>query len=146
MNLTSMERRWALDIWDAIYPGGDKRLRVGIKDLDAEAFLLDFARSMPPLAVLGLRVAIVVIALAPLVVLRRLCTIHGLRREERLGVLARLYASDNYFVRSFVTLVKATGALLYAGTQGVRQIVASVTPDVEPAVPLARIRRMEAQP
>lgn len=146
MNLTGLERRWARDILDTMFPSGsDPQLRTGIADLDLDGYLVDLARNMPAMAVLGLRVAIVAVALAPVVLLRTLRTFHGLGREERLRVLDRLYSSNLYVLRAFVMLLKATGAVLYAGTAEVRRAITGRLASMPP-VPLARLRRGAVTP
>lgn len=125
MKLTEIERRWARAALDSMFPcGGDPRLPIGISDLDVDGYLDDLGRCWPAMVFFVFRLALVVIGLAPLVLLRRLCTFHRLGSEDRLRVLEKLYASRIYFVRQLVTLVKATGGLLYGGSARVRAAIA----------------------
>jgi hypothetical protein len=113
--LTRFELRWARDAFEAIFPGPD-----GIRSLDVEGFLARMVRTAPLEPALGVRVAIWIVALAPLFVLRRVATIHDLSPEEREGLVVRLASNALYPVRQLVLLLKTVGALLYAGDATVR--------------------------
>jgi hypothetical protein len=120
MKLTRWENRWAEAAIGAIFPGSREDGLADVRAMDVPAFLERVVRSIPFKAAMGLRLAIWLVALAPLLLLRRFVTIAGLELEEREAVVARLVASPRYAIRSLVLILKTMGALLYAGDDGVR--------------------------
>ncbi|WP_394849102.1 hypothetical protein LZC95_16840 [Pendulispora brunnea] len=122
--LTRMEMRWAYAAFGAIFPSGaSQRIPLGICDLDLETYLTQIRSRVPYRSALGLRVAIWVIALAPMFVLCRACTIMSLDSASRETLLRKMLASPVYVVRQLVMLLKAVGAVLYAGTPAVNQAI-----------------------
>jgi hypothetical protein len=75
---------------------------------------------LPFRAALGVRLAVWLVALAPLFILLRFATIARLTIEDRERVIATLVMSESYAMRSLVLVLKAMGALLYAADDGVR--------------------------
>jgi hypothetical protein len=141
MKLTGIERVWARDVLDSMYPrDADPVLPTGIVDLDVDAYLDDLGRSWPRLTFLVFRFAIVCIALAPFVLLRRLRTFHQLSRSERLRVIERMYASNAYVVRQLVVLVKAAGGIFYGASMQVREVLIDRMPP-PPTDALVQLRR-----
>jgi hypothetical protein len=120
MKLTQWEGRWAEAAIGAIFPGSREEGFADIRVMDVPGFLQRVVRTIPFKAAFGLRVAIWLVALAPLFLLRRFATIAGLAIEEREAVVARLVVSKTYAVRSLVMILKTMGALLYAGDDSVR--------------------------
>jgi hypothetical protein len=120
MTLTKLETRWAEAAMGAIFPGSTAEGLADIRAMDIRGFLLEVMAYVPRRTALGLRVAIWVVALAPLFVLHRLKTLAGLLPAERERVVAALVASPSYGLRSMVMIVKTIGALLYAGDDRVR--------------------------
>lgn len=120
MKLTRFETAWAEAEMQAIFPGSTD---VGLTDIcamDVKGFVTQTMRFMPFQAALGFRLAIWIVALAPLLVLGRLATIMGLTLAEREKLVERLVANKAYVIRSLVLILKTLGALLYAGDDGVR--------------------------
>jgi hypothetical protein len=120
MKLTRWENRWAEAAIGAIYPGSSEDGFADVRAMNVPGFLQRVVRTIPFKAALGLRLAIWLVALAPLLLLRRFVTIAGLGPDEREAVVARLVASPRYAIRSLVLILKTMGALLYAGDDGVR--------------------------
>jgi hypothetical protein len=120
MKLTGLEMGWAEAALVGVFPGSVASGFASIGSMDVRGFLKGALRRIPLRAALGLRLAIWIVALAPIVVLRRLRTIARLEQVDRERVLARLAASDSYAIRSLVMMLKTFGALLYAGDDGVR--------------------------
>jgi hypothetical protein len=118
--LTGIENAWAEAALTAIFPGSSEDGLAGIGSMDVRGYLRDAMRRMPLKAAVGLRVAVWVVALAPLLVLGRLATIARLGAADRERVVARLVSSGSYAVRSLVLVLKTMGALLYAGDDAVR--------------------------
>jgi hypothetical protein len=120
MKLAPFERRWAAATMTAIYPGSGDEGLAGLAAMDVDGFLRTLGDRLPLRAALGFRLAIWMVALAPLFVLRRLATIAGLALVERERLVDALLASRAYVVRSLALVLKAMGALLYATDTGVR--------------------------
>ena len=137
MKLTRLEHKWAQAALVAMFPGSREDGFADIGGMDVHGYLVEVMRSLPLKARLGLRAAVWLVGLAPLLVLGRLTTIGGLAPAEGERVLARLGDSRWYSVRSLVMLLKTFGALLYAGDDRIR---ARLRPVPKPMVPL-RIRR-----
>jgi hypothetical protein len=128
MQLTRIENRWAEAAIGAIFPGSRDEGLADIRAMNVAGFLRRVMRNVPFQPALGLRVAVWLVALAPLVVLGRFATIAGLAVAEREAVVARLVASKSYAIRSLVLILKTMGALLYAGDDGVRARMHSPRP------------------
>jgi hypothetical protein len=120
MKLTRLEDRWARATLSAMFPGAREDGFDDIVAMDLSGYLAETTGDMPLRAALGVRVAIWVVALAPLLVVRRLVTIAGLAADERERVVATLAASRSYAIRSFVMILKTIGCMLYAGNDAIR--------------------------
>jgi hypothetical protein len=128
-SLSRTERRWARAAFGAIYPSHScEAIEVGICDLDVEAFLGDLLRRIPLMAVLGLRVGIWIVALAPILVLKRFVTILGLTPGEQQALVIALLSSSSYAIRQLVVALKATGGLLFGGDFAVRSVARGEVP------------------
>jgi hypothetical protein len=122
--LTRTENRWAEAALGGIFPSNAHAdLRTGICDLDVQGFLTDVRSRVPYRSALGLRIAIWMVALAPIFVLHRFRTIEGLDPRAREALLAALLVSSFYPVRQLVMLLKAIGALLYGRAASVREVM-----------------------
>lgn len=124
MKLTRVERRWANAAMGAIFPGSHALGFVDIRAMNVEGFLGELFGHLPWRAALGFRMAVWLVALAPLFVIGRLATIARLAPLDRERVITALVASKWYAVRSLVLVVKAIGALLYAADDAVRSRMA----------------------
>ncbi|MBV9950255.1 MAG: hypothetical protein JOZ69_25665 [Myxococcales bacterium] len=120
MRLWTLELRWAGATLEAIFPGSRESGLAGIRAMDLDGFLREFTTHLPLRAALGLRLAIWLVALAPLFVLGRATLFARLAAAERERLLEALLASRVYAIRSLVLLLKAVGALLYLADRGVR--------------------------
>jgi hypothetical protein len=127
MKLTRFETTWAEAAMEAIFPGSSDGLPA-IHAMGLRGFLAEVTRYLPFRAVLGMRVAIWLVALAPLFVLGRLRTIGRLAPADRERVVAALVTSRVYAVRSLVLILKTMGALLYGGDAAVRARMRAVPP------------------
>ena len=78
MNLTKLETTWAEAAMGAIFPGSRDAGLTDIRAMDLRGFLAQVMATVPFQAALGLRLAVWIVALAPLFVLRRFATIAGL--------------------------------------------------------------------
>jgi hypothetical protein len=122
--LTATENRWAEAAFGAIFPSNaHPKLRTGIVELDVPTFLTDLRSRVPYRSALGLRLAIWMVALAPIFVLHRFRTITGLDPKAREALVGALLVSSIYPVRQLVILLKAIGALLYGRAASVRSVM-----------------------
>jgi hypothetical protein len=140
MKLTRVETAWVEAEMQAIFPGSSDEGLTGIGAMDVRGFITQTMRYMPPQAALGFRVAVWVVALAPLLLLGRLATIAGLALPDREKVIGRLVASKSYAIRSFVLILKTLGALLYAGDDGVRARMTTPAAPASAPRPLVTLR------
>ncbi len=130
--LFSFELAWAEAAYVAIYPDPPRNpLSRGIRVMEPARFYDELIAGVPTEQALGLRVSLWIVALAPLFVLRRLCTIAALSEAERVTVLERLLASSVYAVRQLTLGFKAMGALRYAQDHALRAEM--TTPRLAPA-------------
>jgi hypothetical protein len=120
MKLSRLENTWASAALGTMFPGSSEAGLEGIAAMDVRGYLEDVMRTRPFRAVLGLRASIWLVALGPLFVLGRFATITSLSQAEREPFLDRLLGHRVYAVRMLVMLLKAFGALLYAGDDRVR--------------------------
>ena len=120
MKLTRFEDDWAQAALGAMFPGSREHGFAEIGRMDVGSFLAEAMRTLPFKAALGLRAAVWLAALAPLLILHRFTTIRGLGPLDRERVVAALSASRTYAVRSLAMVLKTLGALLYAGDDAIR--------------------------
>jgi hypothetical protein len=134
MKLTRVELRWAVAAMEAIFPGSSDIGLADIRAMNVDGFLRELMARLPFRAALGFRLAVWLVAFAPLFVLSRFATFVGLTLADRERVIAALVASELYVVRSLALILKAIGALLYAADNGVRARM--VPPRAVAVVPL----------
>jgi hypothetical protein len=142
MKLSRLEMGWAEASMGAIFPGSSEAGLADIQAMDVRGFLAQVMHVVPFQAALGLRLAVWLVALAPLFVLGRLCTIAGLSPADREKVVGKLVASPAYAIRSLVLILKTMGALLYAGDDAVRARM--LVPRPKNALVALRTKRVQA--
>jgi hypothetical protein len=140
MNLTKLETTWAEAAMGAIFPGSRDAGLADLRGMDLRGFLSQVMSTVPFQAALGLRLAIWIVALAPLLVLGRFTTVVGLDRAAREDLIARLLANRSYALRSLVLILKTIGALLYAGDDAVRARMNAPAPQLHPVSGLVPLR------
>lgn len=128
--LRSFEMAWTDAAFDGIYPEpralapqrreDAARCPHGVVRLQPARFFQELLFAAPLEQSLGLRVAVWIVALAPLFTLRKFRTIAQLHSEDRVKVLEKLMASPIYLVRQLVVSLKAMATLLYARSPHVR--------------------------
>jgi hypothetical protein len=117
--LLPFELAWTDAAFDAIFPDGTA-LPHGVARLHPARFFDELLVEIPLEQSLGLRVALWIVALAPLFTIRKLGTIASIEPAERTRVLERLLASPTYAVRQLTLGLKAMAALLYVQSSDVR--------------------------
>jgi hypothetical protein len=135
MTLTGFEKTWGQAALGAMFPGSREDGFDDIVRMDVRGFLADVTKSLTFKAALGLRVALWLVAFAPLFVLGRLVTLPGLQAAERERVIAALSESRWYTIRSLAMLLKTFGAMLYAGDERIRARLLPALP-TPPATPV----------
>ena len=121
-SLSKLESRWARGAFGAIFPANEA-MKIGICDLDVETFISEVRSATSFKSALGIRAAIWIVAFAPLFVLGKFRTIVGIDPASRERVVRSLLGSRIFFVRQLTMLLKAIGALLYAGAPAVRNVM-----------------------
>src|SRR4051812_11987071 len=134
--LFAFERAWTDAAFDAIHPDGTV-LGHGVRSMDPASYLDGVLREVPFEQSLGLRVALWIVALAPLFTVRKLGTIASIDESARGRVLMALLTSPVYAIRQLTLGLKAMAALLYAQSDAAR--VAMTKP--RRALPLAPSER-----
>lgn len=123
MSLTKLERSWARAALGTMFPSGAHPGVPGADVIDGGESLDEVCRTVPARVALGLRAAVWILALAPLVVLFRLRTLAGLEPASRERVVLALLSSRVYVVRQLTLLLKAFGALIFVAAPGVREAI-----------------------
>jgi hypothetical protein len=134
LRLFRFERRWLVRVFETVLPvdpvlGGAAVAPMG-------RFVDDFARRATLAAVLGLRLSLWLLMLAPLA-RGRLSTFLGLSPDERLALLERLGRSDRYLVREAAVLFKVVGCLGLCGLPPLQRRI-GIFPVDETAPPWTR--------
>jgi hypothetical protein len=133
LRLLRFERRWLLRIFAAILPsGGDPAQPRGAADVPLGRFIDDFAVHAPLITLIGLRAAVWLVMLAPLLVLRRGRTFLGLGAAEQVQLLERLRRSNRYFVRESALLLKLVACLGFCGLAAIQEPIGIVPLDETP--------------
>jgi hypothetical protein len=134
VRLLRFERRWLVRIFETVLPDGAGL--AGAAAAPMGRFVDDFAGRAPLAAVLGLRLSLWLLMLAPLA-RGRWRTFLGLPTDERLVLLDRLRRSDRYLVREAALLFKVVGCLGFCGLAPVQQRI-GISPVDESLPPWAR--------
>ena len=129
--LTNTERRWAQTALVTIFPSGAHPRVPGADVIDGGEALEGVCQRVPARVALGLRVAVWIFAISPLLVLRRFRTLSSLDPRAREEAVLGLLSYRVYFVRQLALLLKAFGALLYISARGVREKIVGREPVVQ---------------
>lgn len=129
MRLFGFEMTWAAAAFGAVLPEGTA-LPHGIARLDPARYLAETVAAAPLVQATGVRLALWLVAFAPLWLLRKPKTIAGLAPAERELVLERLLSNPVYAVRQLTLTFKALASMLYA--QSIEARRAMTTPSVRP--------------
>jgi hypothetical protein len=118
--MTRFEQNWTADVLTAFTVDGGQGLTPRQGEVDYLGTFGRMRRGSTALAALGLRLAIWMVALAPLWALGKLATFSTLARRERCELLGRLLVHHNFAVRELTMLLKLTAAIALLGTASVR--------------------------
>ena len=112
MTMTTLELRWAHALFATIFPDRPgSHVRVDLDRLDLAGAFAEAFEASPARVAIGLRLAMIAMALSPLFVIGRFGTLASLPADERERVVSSLASSEHYVVRQLTLLVKAFGAL-----------------------------------
>lgn len=114
------ERRWANAVLEAFAPVGGPGLAPREGEVDYVGAFRTMARESTHLAALGMRIALYLIALAPLWMWGRVTTAARLAVGERSQLLSQLITHRSFAVRELTTLLKLTASFALLGTRTVR--------------------------
>lgn len=117
MGWLGFERRWCDALFGAMIPASAGR--PGVCDLDLAAFWAQYEESAPPLAKLGLRAAVWLLTLLP-IVFGHLRPFTSLDPAQRDAFLVEASVSPFYLVRQLVMAVKTFAAFAYFQDAGAR--------------------------
>jgi hypothetical protein len=131
VGLWPLERRWMRTVFDTILPAGvDERLPLGAANVPFPRLVDELFRYAPGQFLLGLRAALWVAYLSPL--LWTLRTLGGLAPERRVRHLERLAGSRVYFLREIPMLLKMVACLAYGAVPEVQSRVGLPPADEPP--------------
>lgn len=136
------EHTWAVDVLAAFAPSPTETristvprshaLAPRDGEVDYERTWVRMLRGSTPLAALGLRIALWMVAFAPFWLWGRFATFSKLALHERTELLCRLLRHTSHLVRELSLLLKFTAAVALLGTPSVRERSGYDTP-VAPA-------------
>lgn len=139
--LFGFELGWADAVFGAIFPESPRTALVhGIASMKPARFLDELIATVPIEPSIGLRIALWIVAFAPLFTIRKLTTFASLDADDRERVLGRLLASPIYAVRQLVLGLKAMASLLYAQSPAIRRQMSTAVATALPAGSLVRVR------
>lgn len=118
--MLSFERRWARQLLGAFAPGGGPGLAPIEGEVDYVGALGRMMRGATPLAALGMRLALWLVALAPFWLWGRLTTVTRLAADRRTELLCQLLCHRAFAVRELTLLLKLCAAMALLGTPTVR--------------------------
>ena len=116
MRLFAFEEAWARAVLAAMFPVDDPARERGYGGGFA-----GIIRTAPFEAAVGLRLALLMVVVSPLLLLKRPHTFVALAPEAKEHVLDALLSSSVYAVRQLVMALKTMGAILYAHDPEVRR-------------------------
>lgn len=107
MRMSRLERRWLLGIFEAMAPGPERGgLAIGGGDVGVARFLDDLEARAPLEPRVGLRLAVWLVTLGPIVWRFRLRTFGRLSRADQVAFLDAMAAHRVYVLREIPMLLK----------------------------------------
>ena len=122
MRLLDCEHRWQMAVLDTILPSGEgEKLPRGAAEVKLRPFVGDLLNTIPLEARIGLRASLWLLMVAPPFLLGRPRSFMALSGAERLGLLERMAASEQYALREIPVMLKAVAGLGYFGSPEVQR-------------------------
>lgn len=120
--LTRWERAFLGDLFEILLPrGGHPRLPLGAADMPLVPFAERWLLEAPADVRVGFRVALRVLAWAPLLTLSGIRPLRALEPDARIAVLERLSRHRLYLLRELPLLVKTVACTGYCAHPAVRE-------------------------
>lgn len=118
--MRSFERRWVRVVLGSFAAEGSSELAPRAGEVDYLGTFLGMRASARPVARIGLRLALWLVALSPLWYGRRWCTFAGLSLDERQGLLGRLLEHPALAVRESAFMMKLAACLALFASDSLR--------------------------
>jgi hypothetical protein len=118
--MTRFEQVWTADVLTAFTVDDAEGLTPLPGEVDYLRTFQRMRRKSTKLAALGLRVAVWMVALAPLWLLGRIATFSKLKPRDRTELLVRLLAHKSMAIRELAMLLKLTAAMALLGSATAR--------------------------
>lgn len=119
--MTQFERRWVFAVLEAFAPVGGPGLAPREGEVDWVRAFTRMRESCTPRAQFGVRLALWMVALAPLWMCGRFATMAGIPVADRAIILDRLLEHRIFAVRELTMLIKIGASLGLIGTVSVRK-------------------------
>ncbi len=147
MPLTTIERGWARVALETMFPSGvtlegDTRVR-GADAIDSGDALEDVCQTVPARVALGLRAAVWLVTLSPLLIAFRFSTLGALAQDDREKIILAMLSHRSYLLRQLALLLKAFGALMFVSAPGVREAI--VRREGPSLVKIGTMKKLEAR-
>ena len=120
MRFTALERRWITDSMESFAPVGNAGLTVAAGEVDFVRAVETFAANSTLRGKLGLRLAVWMAGLAPLIILGQLRTISSMAMDARAEVITRLQTHRVYAIRGLSLLIKVGASFAIFGDPSLR--------------------------
>lgn len=122
--LTRWETAFLVDVYRTLLPSGaHPRLTLGAADMPLVPFTERWLRSVPWEARLGFRIALRLLAIAPLLTFTGLKPLRALDDVARIAVLERLSRHRVYLLRELPVIVKTVACTGYCAHPAVRRAI-----------------------
>lgn len=118
--MTPLEERWADAALRAFLEPGNHGLIAAPDEVDYLACMRRMRAQSTRLAALGLRIAVWMVALAPMWMWHRLTPLHRLPPTDRSALMRELLSHRAFVVRELALLLKLAASIALLGTESVR--------------------------
>lgn len=118
--MTRFEQHWAAEVLTAFTAPGVPGLQPRAGEVDYLETFRRMRRGSTALAAFGLRLAVWMVAFAPVLLLGRLATFSHLARREQTELLSRMLVHRHALIRELTMLLKMAAAMALLGTASVR--------------------------
>lgn len=116
MKLTHIEKQWALSVYDHIFPShAAEGLTLGAKDVSMDKFVDDAFEHSPFLSAVGVRLALLLIQLLPVLFIGKPKLFKQLNNPDKEKYLERWLKNRFYLIRQLALFVKMIGCFGFIG-------------------------------
>lgn len=122
MKLTKLEKKWALAIYEIIFPvNKNPNLSLGAKDVPLANFLDDFFSNTPFITSIGIRLTLISMQFLPFLFIKKTKIFKNLTLAEKEEYLNAWSNNKIYLIRQMATFVKMVGTLGFCGFENVQK-------------------------